>query len=50
MNRDYRLDVSHHQLGNYRPESVTLVTTLLDARKYSAEDLAKLYARRWKIK
>ena len=33
----------------YRPESVTLVTTLLDARKYSARDLAQLYARRWKI-
>ena len=33
----------------YRPESVTLVTTLLDARKYSAQDIAQLYARRWKI-
>jgi len=33
----------------YRPESVTLVTTLLDARKYSARDIAQLYARRWKI-
>ena len=33
----------------YRPESVTLVTTLLDARKYSAHDIAQLYARRWRI-
>ena len=33
----------------YRPESVTLVTTLLDAQKYPAPDLAQLYARRWKI-
>lgn len=33
----------------YRPESVTLLTTLLDARKYPAQDIAQLYARRWKI-
>ena len=33
----------------YRPESVTLVTTLLDAKKFAAQDLAELYARRWKI-
>ena len=33
----------------FRPESVTLVTTLLDPRKYSAQDIAQLYARRWKI-
>ncbi len=33
----------------YRPESVTLVTTLLDARTYTAEEIAELYARRWKI-
>jgi hypothetical protein len=33
----------------YRPESVTLVTTLLDPEKYSAQDLAQLYVRRWKI-
>jgi len=33
----------------YRPESVTLVTTLLDAEKYPAQDIALLYARRWKI-
>jgi hypothetical protein len=33
----------------YRPESVTLVTTLLDPKKYPAQDIAQLYARRWKI-
>ena len=33
----------------YRPESVTLVTTLLDPKLYPAEDLARLYARRWHI-
>src|SRR5438105_656034 len=35
--------------SGYRPESVTLVTTLLDAQKYYARDVAELYARRWKI-
>ena len=35
--------------AGYRTESVTLVTTLLDAQKYPAEDIAGLYARRWKI-
>ena len=33
----------------YRPKSVTLVTTLLDPRKYPARQIARLYARRWKI-
>src|ERR1035438_9488830 len=33
----------------YRPESVTLVTTLLDPNKYPAQEIAHLYARRWKI-
>lgn len=33
----------------YRPESVTLVTTLLDPKVYPAQDLAQLYVRRWKI-
>jgi Transposase DDE domain len=33
----------------YRAQSVTLVTTLLDARAYPAEELARLYARRWRI-
>src|SRR5215471_12407516 len=33
----------------YRPESVTLVTTLLDPQRYPAQDIAQLYTRRWKI-
>jgi hypothetical protein len=33
----------------FRPESVTLATTLLDAEVYPAAELAQLYARRWKI-
>jgi len=33
----------------YRTRSVTLVTTLLDAKRYPAEELALLYARRWQI-
>lgn len=33
----------------FRPQSVTLVTTLIDAHAYSAEEIARLYARRWKI-
>jgi hypothetical protein len=33
----------------YRPASVTLLTTLLDPKKYPAQDIAQLYARRWKI-
>ena len=33
----------------YRPKSVTLVTTLLDPKAYPAQDIAQLYARRWKI-
>jgi hypothetical protein len=33
----------------FRTQSVTLVTTLLDVRAYPAEELARLYARRWRI-
>jgi hypothetical protein len=33
----------------YRPDSVTLATTLVDAQKYPAQDMALLYARRWNI-
>lgn len=33
----------------YRPESVTLVTTLTDPLRYTAEEIARLYVRRWKI-
>lgn len=33
----------------FRVRSVTLVTTLVDAKKYPAEDLARLYAERWRV-
>jgi len=33
----------------YRPQAVTLVTTLLDARTYTAQEIAELYVQRWKI-
>ena len=33
----------------FRVHSVTLVTTLLDPQKYPAEELAHLYAERWRI-
>jgi hypothetical protein len=33
----------------FRPEAITLVTTLTDARAYPASELARLYARRWRI-
>jgi len=33
----------------YRAEAVTLVTTLLDPKQYPAQEIAKLYLRRWKI-
>jgi len=33
----------------FRPEAITLVTTLTDARAYLAHELARLYARRWRI-
>jgi hypothetical protein len=35
--------------AGYRTRSVTLVTTLVDAERYSAQELAELYARRWQI-
>ena len=37
------------RVPGFRTRSVTLVTTLLDARAYPAEELARLYARRWRI-
>jgi hypothetical protein len=37
------------KVPGFRPESVTLVTTLIDAKKYPAEEVARLYVRRWKI-
>jgi IS4 transposase len=33
----------------FRAQSVTLITTLLDAQAYPAEQLARLYVRRWRI-
>ena len=33
----------------YRTRSLTLVTTLVDAQRYPAEELALLYAKRWRI-
>lgn len=33
----------------FRTQSVTLVTTLLDPLAYPAEELARLYAKRWRI-
>jgi hypothetical protein len=35
--------------AGYRTRSVTLVTTLVDAQLYPAEELALLYAKRWQI-
>lgn len=35
--------------AGYRTRSITLVTTLVDAQLYPAEQLALLYARRWQI-
>jgi hypothetical protein len=37
------------KVRGYRPESVTLVTTMIDAQAYPAEGIAQLYVRRWKI-
>ncbi len=33
----------------YRPGEITLVTTLLNAETYTAEDLAELYQARWEV-
>jgi hypothetical protein len=40
-----------YQIGckGFRPEAITLVTTLIDAAIYSAEELASIYHRRWTI-
>ncbi len=37
------------EVPGFRVRSVTLVTTLLDPQTYPAEELARLYARRWRI-
>jgi hypothetical protein len=33
----------------FRPEKITLVTTLLDAKVYTAQALAQLFLRRWRL-
>jgi len=40
----YRIEVP-----GYRTQEVTLVTTLLDAEMYPAEELASLYGTRWRV-
>ncbi len=40
----YRIDCK-----GFRPEEITLVTTLIDAELYPAEELASVYHRRWMI-
>ncbi len=37
------------KVPGFRPESVTLVTTLTDPEEYPAREVALLYVRRWKI-
>ena len=37
------------KVPGFRPESVTLATTRIDAQAYPAQEVAQLYARRWKI-
>lgn len=37
------------QVPGFRCDSVTLVTTLVDPKVYPAQELARLYARRWRI-
>jgi DDE family transposase len=44
--RELRIKV---QEPGCRVEQITLVTTLLDAQRYSKRSLAKLYARRWQV-
>lgn len=42
------LRYSIHQKG-FRPEEITLVTTLLDEQRYTLDDLAELFLERWEI-
>lgn len=37
------------RVPGFRPTTVTLVTTLTDPKLYPAQELARLYARRWRI-
>ncbi len=44
--RELRIQVKQR---GFRPQHVTLVTTLTDARRYSREDLGDLYRERWHV-
>jgi hypothetical protein len=44
--REVRFQV---RIPGYRTREVTLVTTLLDARRYPARALARLYQKRWQV-
>ena len=44
--REVRFQV---RIPGYRTREVTLVTTLTDAKRYSARALARLYAQRWRV-
>ena len=46
MVRELRFEV---RIPGYRSRTVTLVTTLTDARRYPARALARLYAKRWQV-
>jgi len=37
------------ETSGFRPQTITLATTLLDAQAYPVEALADLYARRWEV-
>ena len=39
----------HVRRSGFRTRAITVVTTLLDAERYPAEELAELYLRRWHI-
>ncbi len=43
-----QLQVNVHQPG-FRVESLTVVTTLIDAKKYTQQDIAELYHKRWLV-
>ena len=44
--RELRYSVVSH---GCRTREITLVTTLLDAKQYPAEDLAEFYGKRWQV-
>lgn len=46
---EVRILRSRIQRAGFRTRTVTLVTTLLDAKTYSAADLSALYLRRWRL-